>query len=359
VTILQRYLTKEILKQIGFVLTAVVFIYVVVDFFEKADNFMKSGLPFSRTLVYFLLNIPFIISQISPVSILLAVIIIFNLMNKNNETLALRASGVSFFSLLRPVLLIGVAGSLLLFFFSDVVVPITTTKANRIWLEEVKGKSLVRSKETNIWIKGHRKISHITYYNPGTRTAHGIAINYFDDAFHMIRKVDAERGVFETGKWLFYNSVEQRYNESADTYDILFHEELAENLDFEPDDLKQITKTPSEMSFKELLNYIRKVEREGYDATAHWVDLYAKPAFAFVCIIMSLLGTGIALRQGRRQGIFFNIAAGITSAFFYWIFYSFSLSLGYGEMLPPIIAVWMANILFLCLGFFIVMNIEN
>jgi lipopolysaccharide export system permease protein len=358
-TIIQRYLTKEILKQMGFVLTAVVFIYVVVDFFEKADNFMKSGLPFSRTLVYFLLNIPFIISQIAPVSILLAVIIIFNLMNKNNETLALRASGVSYFSLIRPVLFIGIAGSIVLFFFSDIVVPITTAKANRIWLEEVKGKSLVKSKESNIWIKGHRKITHITYFNPGTRTAHGIAINFFDDEFHMIRKVDAERGIFDAGKWRFYNLVEQQYNTSANTYDISFHEEMAEHLDFIPEDLKQVVKTPSEMSFKELLDYIRKIEREGYDATAHRVDLYAKPAFAFVCIIMSLIGSGIALRQGRRQSIFFNIAAGITSAFFYWIFYSFSLSLGSGGMLPPLIAVWTANILFLCLGFFVVMNIEN
>ena len=84
-TIIQRYLTREIIKQIFFVLVTVVFIYVVVDFFEKADNFMKSGLPFSRTLTYFTLNIPFIISQIAPVGILLAVIIIFYLMNKNNE----------------------------------------------------------------------------------------------------------------------------------------------------------------------------------------------------------------------------------------------------------------------------------
>ncbi len=87
-TIIQRYLTKEILKQMGFVLTAVVFIYVVVDFFEKADNFMKSGLPFLRTLVYFLLNIPFIISQIAPVSILLAVIIVFNLIENSDGFLA-------------------------------------------------------------------------------------------------------------------------------------------------------------------------------------------------------------------------------------------------------------------------------
>jgi len=357
-SVIQRYLTKEILKQIGFVLTAVVFIYVVVDFFEKADNFMKSGLPFSRTLAYFVLNMPFIVSQIAPVGILLAVIIIFNLMNKNNETLALRASGVSYFSLLRPVFFIGVAGGLLLYLFSDVVVPITTTRANRIWLKEVKGKSLVRSKESNIWVKGHRKITHITYYNPTTQTAHGLAINFFDDDFQLIRKIDAEKGVFDTDKWHFFNSVEQQYNSATHTYDIFFHEKITETLEFAPEDLKQVAKMPSEMGFKDLLAYIRKIEKEGYDATAHRVDLNAKPAYAFTCVIMSIIGAGIALRQRRRQGIFFNVALGITIAFFYWIFHSFSLSLGYGEMLSPVIAAWAANILFFSLGLFMVLNID-
>ena len=76
-SIIQKYLTKEIAKQFGIVLIAVICIYVIVDFFEKSDNFVKAGLPLSKTFVFFLLNIPFIISQITPVGMLLAVFIIF------------------------------------------------------------------------------------------------------------------------------------------------------------------------------------------------------------------------------------------------------------------------------------------
>lgn len=357
-SVIQRYLSREILKQIGFVLAAVVFIYILVDFFEKADNFAKSDLPLDRTLTYFLLNVPFIISQISPVSILLAVIIIFNLMNRNNETLALRASGVSFISLLRPVLVIGFIASLLLYIFADIIVPVTTASANRIWLAEVKGKSLVKSKERDIWIKGQRKITHITYYNAATQTAHDVAVSFFDAEFRLIRKIDSPRADFDGVRWQFYDSVEQTYNSSTDSYDSGFRPQLAAQLDFKPDDLKKIAKSPSEMGFHDLLRYIRKVEREGYDATPHWVDLHAKPAYAFTCLLMGIIGAGIALRQNRQRRIFLHVAAGITVAFLYWIFYSFSLSLGYGEMLPPVMAAWAANILFGCLGIFMIMNIE-
>ena len=86
-TIIQKYITKEILKQIGIVLVTVISIYVIVDFFEKSDNFVKAGLSMSRTLTFFALNIPYIISQIVPIGMLLSIIIVFSLMNKNNELL--------------------------------------------------------------------------------------------------------------------------------------------------------------------------------------------------------------------------------------------------------------------------------
>ena len=357
-SIIQRYVIKEILKQVGFVLIAVVFLYVLVDFLEKADNFAKSGISVGRTLTYFFLNVPFIISQISPVSILLAVIIIFNLMNRNNEILALRASGISFISLLRPVLMIGIVASMILYVFSDIIVPVTTANANRIYLAEVKGKKLVKSKQRNIWIKGPGKITHITYYNAATQTAHDVAVSFFDDNFRLVRKIDSPRGTFDAGQWLFTNSVEQTYNPSTGAYDSGFRLVLKEQLDFKPEDLKKVARSPSEMGFTDLLDYIRKLENEGYDATTHWVDLHAKPAFSLTCLVMSIIAAGIALRLNQSQGVFLHIAAGITVAFLYWIFYSFSLSLGYGEMLPPVIAAWTANVLFGCLGVFMIINIE-
>jgi lipopolysaccharide export system permease protein len=357
-SIIQKYITKEIVKQFGIVLIAVICIYVIVDFFEKSDNFVKAGLPFSTTVVFFLLNIPFIISQITPVGILLSVIILFSLMKKNNEILALQSSGVSLQSLLLPLVILGLVGSAVLFFFSDIVVPITTAKANSIWLKDVKKKSLVTSREKNIWIKGDDRITHIKYYNPKNKVVHGVTINFFNDKFSLMRKIDATKGFYEGEQWIVHEVMDQKRIEKTSVFDISFHDRLSVVLDFVPEDLKRVIKTPAEMSFKELLAYIRKVEAEGYDATVYRVDLYAKPAYAFVCLIMSIIGMGLAVRRQRRQGIFFNISYGIIAAFFYWIFYSFCLSLGYGEMLPPMIAAWSANVVFLCIGLLILVNAE-
>jgi len=291
--IIPKYLTREILKQFSIVMMAVISIYVIVDFFEKSNDFMDAGISVSRLLTFFALNIPFITSQIAPVGLLLSIIIVFSLMNRNNELLALKSGGINFLALLRPVLFMGVVASAALFIFSDQVVPETTARANAIWQQEVKNRKLMTSREKNIWIKGDRRITHITYFNPVKQQIFGISINFFDDQFRLIRKIDAEKGVFRNGEWQLHALIEQTRVKSSNAFTISHKDLLTEHLDFVPNDLAKVIRKPEEMSYNELLIYIHKVENEGYDATVHWVNLHAKPAFAFVSIILCLLGTGL------------------------------------------------------------------
>lgn len=357
-SIVFRYLTREIFKIFGIVLSMVIGIYVFLDFIEKIDHFMEAGLPFSRAFTFFLLNIPFIVSQITPIGILLAVLIVFGLMNKNNEIIALKCGGISLYYLLKPVLVIGILLSMLLFLISDIVVPITSTKANRIWFEEVKKKFSVTSKEMNIWIKENRSIVHINYYNPANKTIFGVTVNNFDNNFRLIRRVDAKKGIYRDGKWYLFNILEQHLSPKGENDVVRFYDERIETLQFIPDDLKRVIKKPEEMSFRELQRYVSKIEAEGYDAAKYRVDLQAKIALPFVGLVMSIVGVGIAIRGKIKGGLPIGIAYGLGLAFLYWVSYSFCVSLGYGAVLPPFIAVWTANFVFLCFGFFSLLNAE-
>ncbi|MBW2429982.1 MAG: LptF/LptG family permease [Deltaproteobacteria bacterium] len=116
--ILDRYLVKEILKYFGIVLIAATGIYLVVDFFEKINNFMDAGLSVIRMLQFLQLKLPLITAQITPVGILLAVLITFGLMNKNNEIIALKSGGMSIYFFIRPILAVGFLCTVFLFLLS-------------------------------------------------------------------------------------------------------------------------------------------------------------------------------------------------------------------------------------------------
>jgi len=354
---IDRYLTKEIIKHFTIVLMAAIGIYLSVDFFENVDSFVNIGLPFSRILLYFQLKLPLIAAQITPVGILLAVLITFGLMNKNNEIIALKSGGMSVYHFLRPILFIGLLITVCLFFLSEIVVPITTSKANEIWRRDVKKYTLTSTRK-NIWFKGHQSISHISYFNPKDQTISGITLNYFDQDFRLTRRVDAVKGKFNQGKWLFYDTMEQVLNKKTGSYDVAFQSEKFEDINFLPEDLQRAAKKSEEMSVQELYHYVQDVEAEGYDATSYRVDFHSKFALPVACLILCIIGTGITLKKNTRQSLSVTIIYGITVVFLYWISQSFCLSLGHGGILSPIIAAWTANFIFACFAGFNLLNAE-
>lgn len=333
-------------------LALVVGVYLIVDFFEKIDSFIENSIPFTKALLFFSYKIPFIFAQMLPVCVLLSILVVFGLMNKNHEITALKSSGISIYFLFKPVLILGTASTLLLFAFSEFIVPFTTIQANKIWLREIKKESAVISREKNIWIKGEGYIAHIRYYNAKKKALYDLTLNRFDNNFKLVQRLDAKKGVFQQGQWTLIQVMDQKIEGVYGKSTVRYYNSKTERLGFLPEDLQRVVKKSEEMNFRELSALIEKIESEGYDATSYRVDLYAKTAFPFVCIIMSLMGTGIALRAKPKEGLAPAIALGIFIAFLYWIFYSFCVSLGYGEMLPPVIASWLANIVFICLGAF-------
>ena len=118
-SILTRYLIREIIKHCCIVLAVVVTIYLAVDFFENIDDFLEAGVSIVPALWYFLFKIPFVIAQVLPIGLLLAILITFGILSKRNVLIALKSSGVSIFHLFKPVAALGFLSTLLLFCLSE------------------------------------------------------------------------------------------------------------------------------------------------------------------------------------------------------------------------------------------------
>jgi lipopolysaccharide export system permease protein len=357
-SILTKYLAREIIKNCCIVLAVVAVIYLAVDFFENIDDFLEVGVSIVPALGFFIFKIPFIITQVLPVGLLLAILISFGIMSKRNELIALKTSGVSIFHLFKPVATLGILSTLLLFYFSEFVVPATMARANRIYLRDVEKVSALATPEKNIWIKGDHAIFNIAQYDPVNRVMYGFSAHYMDDRFELIKRLDAEQGHFKENQWVFENLLSQEINPATGEPDISFDDRKALTIELLPDNLKQVAKSSDTMSFQALRSLIRKVEAEGYDATRYRVDLHKKIAFPVVCLIMCFVGTGVAVRGRLKEGLPVIVSYGMAIAFLYYIVLSLCINMGYGEYLPPVVAAWAANILFLCGGGILLINAE-
>ena len=338
------------MKYLAIVLVMVVTIYLAIDFFGRIDRFLSSSVSSYDIFLYFVYKIPLIISQITPIGILLAVLIVFGLMSRNNEIVALKSSGISVLYLLQPVIALGLIFTGALFIFSETAVPVSIAKSNEIDSQRRGGDRRSASfSHKDIWIRHSGGLAHAEYFHPRDRVLFGVSLYFMDDSYKMTRRIDARKAEYVDGKWVFFESMIQYLENTDNEIKVEYRQKELLELDLDPSDFQRIVAESEEMSFVELYRYIRHVQNQGYDATEYKVDFYGKTAFPFVCLIMAVMGSALALRGKTKDVMASGFAYGIVLAFAYWSVYSFSLSMGYGGLIPPLPAAWAANILY-CLG---------
>jgi len=90
---------------------------------KKFGDLVGKGLPASVIAEFMALSVPFTVAMTLPMAVLVAVLYAFSRLASENEITAMKASGVSMRSVLAPVLLGGLAMSLVMLFFNDQVLP--------------------------------------------------------------------------------------------------------------------------------------------------------------------------------------------------------------------------------------------
>ena len=116
-------------------------IYLLVDIFERLDNFIEAKKPLSLALKYFILKIPAIAEQLMPVCILLGGVITLGLLNHHYELIALKAGGINILRITAPLIGGGLLFTLLIMAGGQWLLPITNATVNRIWYEEVRDQT--------------------------------------------------------------------------------------------------------------------------------------------------------------------------------------------------------------------------
>ncbi|MFO7748479.1 MAG: LPS export ABC transporter permease LptG [Desulfobacteraceae bacterium] len=352
-SLVHRYWLKEFIRYFLIVQALVMCIFIAVDYLSRMDNFLEADVSLVYAFGYVLLKTPFMFVQLTPAGVVLAVIVTFGMMNRNNELLALKGSGISLYYLVTPAVAAGLFLAAFTIFLGETLVPLTMARANHIKYSVIKKENRIHTAREDIWIKGEENIVHINFFNPADRTISGVTITFFSPSstgMAMSGRVDAEKGVFKQGRWELINGLEQNFSGKNESAVVSSFETKTFALGMVPEDLKKVAKKTDQMSIAELAAYVRKVEKEGYDPTTYRVDFHGKIAFPFICLVMSLAGAAIGIRPFVKESMPLGIALGVGVSFFYWVMFSFCISLGYGGVLPPLVAAWAANLFFVLFG---------
>jgi lipopolysaccharide export system permease protein len=344
--VISRYISLELVKIIAICLGAFIAIYLVIDFFERIDDFLEAKLPLTLALHFFILKLPLVVQQGIPMAVLMGTLITLGLMARSNELMVLKASGISPVLVVGPIVTLALLASILDYAFSEYLVPLSSTRANYIWNVQVMKRPLPTSfSEEKVWYKSGQVIYNIRVLHAKRGLLEGVTLHMFDSHFRLASRLDARRGEWDGQSWVFSDGIFiQRTVDGTFTTENFQSRRL--ELEERPQDFQHLEKASEEMTLAELARYVAEIESEGYDSTRYRVDFHAKIAFPFTSLIMALLGIGVALYQGKKGGIAVGVAASVALAFIYFLMFEFMLSIGYTGNLQPLVAAWTPNILF-------------
>ena len=356
--IITKYLYKEFFTFFFISLTTFLIIYLVVEFFGKIDNFHEANIPINVVFSFFIYQIPFVVQQMIPISVLISVMLMLGIMNKHNEILAMKDSGLSMFNLSYPLIGISILIGIGSFFLSESIVPITSSMANNIWNIQVQKRDTKGAyKLSRLWYRGKGSIYKIQTYDNKKNKIEGLSIFFFDKDFKLTKRIDARKARWVNDRWYLNDGFIQKIEADGSGKSTRFTNHTIQ-LPETPQNFERSMKAPEEMSFWELKKYTRKIREEGYDSTRCQVGLHVKIAFPFICPVLILVGIPLALRK-RKGGIPFSISVGIGISFLYLLTFGLSRSLAISGALPPILGAWMANLLFSLFGIFLMLMEES
>jgi lipopolysaccharide export system permease protein len=347
--IITRYILRHFFPVFGLALSAIVGLYVIIDFFEKVDNFLEKNVPAADILAYFILKLPFIISQGLPMASLLGSLVALGILKRNRELIALETAGIKATVYVTPIMLTALALSVIHFFADETLARISNQKAQQIWQRQVlKQQAPLSWGHENVWYRGQSAIYQIHLYNRAEETLEKVSLFFLDSHFRIAERMDAKRIRWKDNRWLAEDGLILKFSGSNVEQERFAQKEL--NLSETPRDFSGIETIPAELNWLDLYNYSRKIRSEGYNAKPYEVELQMRLAMPFSTLIVALLGITIALSQGLHGGIALGVGIALIVASLYFVVLHLGSALAVAGILPPFLGVWLGDVIFATLA---------
>ena len=338
-------------------------IAVVFDLVENIGRLITNGAPLWETVKYYAAFCFFFANLLSGFIVFLTIVWFTSRLAQQTEIIAMLSGGMPFRRFLRPYFLAAsflVALSLLL---THLIVPLANQSKLDFEMQWIHVDFHV--KDQNLY----REVSPgtIAYFRSVTysrKTGYRFQLERWNNGnTRLEQSISAAKGTWmeKDSLWRLVNVHVREFNENG-TESFKFVNQLDTILPMKLDDFAQRVEFVNSMTTSELSRYIDKVKLRGADTSALELAKHARTSTPFAIFVLTLIGVGISARK-QRGGIgvhlFIAVLVGFTFVFTSRIISVYAATMTIPDFFPvsdggvQLLASWLPNLLYLCLGLYI------
>ncbi len=346
---LDLYLLKRFFYYLLILLAAFVLIFDAFTLFDLLGDISKNHVPISVVLNYFRYLVPYMVYVLAPLATLVATLITLAMLTKNNEVIAVKASGISLYRLILPL---GLAGCLIaggMFAMGETFLPYANQRQDAL-RNEIKGRPpQTYFQPTHQWVFGQNdKIYNYEFFDAERQLFGGLNVFELDpQTFQIRRRVYASRANWdpEENTWILTGGWVRDFQNGQITKFIPFRAYSLAELSEPPSYFRREVLQSDQMNWRELSGYIKSLRQAGFDTARLSVQWQEKFAYPLIAAIIVCLGAPFAFLVGTR-GAIGGLALAVGIGIVYRAVAALLESMGTVGLLPAVLAGWAPDAIF-------------
>ncbi len=366
--IFDDYVMREFLTTFTLVLLSFVALSLIFSFFELVGDIIRNRTPLITVGDYLLNLIPYMLYALTPLCALLATLVTIGSLSRSSELTAMKASGVSIYRLIVPILALAAILAAALFAFSEFYLP----SANR---QQESLRSVIKGKPAQTflrpdrkWISGQQdsvgepaRIFYYQFFDADKNVFANLTVFEFKPGnFQLSRRIFANSAHWDAKAqhWVFENGWQRTFEGEAISTYVPFATNTFAEIREQPSYFKKESRQSQEMSFGELDSYIHDLQQSGFDTMRLRVQLNQKLAYPLITLVMAVFAVPFALSVGKR-GSLAGTATAIGVAVAYTAIANIFVAMGNVNALPPVLAAWSPDLLFGMAGAYLLLRTQT
>jgi lipopolysaccharide export system permease protein len=345
--IFERYLARLIYSAFGFILFALVALFLFFDTLSELGS-VKGQYTLPLALLHVLLKAPSRISEIIPIACLIGSIYVFAMLASQSEFTILRIAGLDMRRGLKTLAKISLPLVALTLVMSEWLGPYTENLSEQIRMKAL-GSSYGAQFKTGVWVKDRLRDEDgsgpirpgVRYINVGKidhdNEIKNIRMYEFDDVYRLLSIRSAVSGRFDQdGTWVLDDVTETRFKESksADPLNPVYsaqtftHPIVSLRSEVTPQILGVLLVSPEKMSIFNLGRFISHLTDNKQNVQRHSIAFWKKVIYPFTIFVMLTLALPFAYLKVRAGGVGIKVFGGIMLGMSFQLFNSLFSNVG-------------------------------
>jgi lipopolysaccharide export system permease protein len=355
--ILDIYITKKFLGTLVFILLMTALVSSIFDVSDKMDAIIEHHIPTSTVLWFYVNFVPVVINLTSPILIFIATLLFTARMANNAEILAILGTGISYKRFIKPYVLVAIGLAIVDYGLKNYILPKAATETVNFELTYLHEWENYTAQDV------HRRIDDNTFFyaqsvDVKAQYARKFSIEKFDGP-NLVYKLTSNDAMYDstTGTWRVNNFFERYVN--GDKENIKTGDSMRVKIPITIADFGQKKRTTPTLTTPELNEFIKSEKKKGEALVKFYlVEKHRRIATPFSIIILVVIAVSLASKK-VRGGMGIHLLVGILIAASYELFMRFSTTFATNAELPPMIAVWIPNVLYTGVALYLVKRAQK